>query len=108
MRNTHEIQNYFHPNIENTKLKCDICNASYEIQVSVTNLKKHFAKYYKTDYQKILEKQKEKFKNIKEINQILPYNGNKYYVTVQDKVNNNTINEFKNLKVTNSLRLKES
>ncbi|CAG8788596.1 20617_t:CDS:1, partial [Cetraspora pellucida] len=70
MRNTHKIRNYFYSNIENTKLKCDICNAFYEIKVSVTNLKKHFAQYHKTDYQKILEKQKERFENIKEINHI--------------------------------------
>ncbi|CAG8762778.1 22562_t:CDS:2 [Cetraspora pellucida] len=83
----------------------------------VTNLKKHFAKYHKTDYQKILEKQKKRFKNIKEINhiqrkekekpniittqnniqEILSYNSNKYYAIVQDEVNDNTINEIKEI-----------
>ena len=100
MRNTHEIRNYFHPNIENTKLKCDICNASYEIKVSVTNLKNHFAKYHKTEYQQMLTKQKERVENIKQMNhvqrkknsnflttqnniqEILPYNGNKFHTSV--------------------------
>ena len=49
------------------KLKCDICNASYEIKVSVTNVKNHFAKYYKPEYLQIVEKQKERFENIKEL-----------------------------------------
>ncbi|CAG8786745.1 15795_t:CDS:2, partial [Cetraspora pellucida] len=61
MRKTYEIRNYFHPNIKNTKLECDICKASY-------NIKKN-SNFVTTQ------------NNIQEI---LPYNGNKYHATVQD------------------------
>ncbi|KAF0469255.1 hypothetical protein F8M41_025604 [Gigaspora margarita] len=70
MKNTHEIRNYFHTNALKTKLVCDICEASYRINTNISNLKKHFAKYHRHTYQEILRKNKERKKQIKEINQI--------------------------------------
>lgn len=70
MRNTHEIRRYFHSNIEKTKLICNICNASYFIGTCLNNLKKHFDKYHKIEYQSAMKKEEERRAQIKEINQI--------------------------------------
>jgi len=117
MRNTHEIRNHFHPNIEKTKLRCDICNATYDIKVQVSNLKNHFSKYHKIEYQQILEKQKERNENIKKINyiqrkensnfvttqnniqEIQPYNNKRYHTTIHDENENEYLTEEKTIEI---------
>jgi hypothetical protein len=55
-RKLHEIRNYFHNNRLNTRLICNLCEASYEIKTQVTNLKNHFERDHKNEYQKFLQK----------------------------------------------------
>ncbi|CAG8727642.1 1654_t:CDS:1 [Gigaspora rosea] len=70
MRNTHEIHNYFHTNTLKTRLICNNCETNYPIETNLTNLKNHFAKYHKNEYQLAMSKNEEHRKQIKEINQV--------------------------------------
>ncbi|KAF0491972.1 hypothetical protein F8M41_021802 [Gigaspora margarita] len=70
MRNTHEIRNYFHNNTLKTCLICNICEANYPIDTNLTNLKNHFAKYYKQEFHLAMTKNEERRKQIKKINYI--------------------------------------
>ncbi|RIB05159.1 hypothetical protein C2G38_2047831 [Gigaspora rosea] len=70
MRNTHEICNYFHINTLKTRLICNICEAFYNIDTCLNNLKKHFFKHHKQEYHLAMSKNEEQRKQIKEINQV--------------------------------------
>ncbi|CAG8734184.1 14666_t:CDS:1, partial [Dentiscutata heterogama] len=59
----HEIRKFFHGNIDKTLIICDFCEQSYKSNTSVSNLKRHFLKYHKNEYQSILQRYLEKKQN---------------------------------------------
>ncbi|CAG8728081.1 5213_t:CDS:1, partial [Dentiscutata heterogama] len=59
----HEIRKFFHDNVDKTLIICDFCAQSYKSNTSVTNLKRHFLKYHKSEYQSILQRYLEKKQN---------------------------------------------
>jgi hypothetical protein len=59
-KKSHEIWNYFITKTDETKVFCNICNQSYNLNSSITNLKAHFAKNHKTEYNQIITKHIEK------------------------------------------------
>src|SRR5437868_6125834 len=89
MRNTHEIHNYFHSNRLNTRLICNICEANYDLKSNLTNLKNYFEKYHNDEYQKIIEKNKERQKEIRKQNQITRQEKEKS--RIEEKKKNNSI-----------------
>jgi hypothetical protein len=62
-RRLHEIRKKFYVNSDETKLICEICEQSYVINTTTTNLKKHFEKFHKDDYIEILNKELAKKNN---------------------------------------------
>ncbi|CAG8756530.1 5853_t:CDS:1, partial [Dentiscutata heterogama] len=48
-----------------TKIICDLCEQSYKSKTSVSNLKRHFLKYHKNEYQSILQQYFERTQRIK-------------------------------------------
>ena len=63
MPKVHEIRKFFHDNVDKTLIICDFCEQSYKSNTSVSNLKRHFSKYHKDEYQSILQRYLEKKQN---------------------------------------------
>ena len=97
MRNTHEIRNYFYSNRLNTKLICNICEANYDLKSNLTNLKNHFEKYHNDEYQKIIEKNKERQKEIRKQNQITRQEKEKSRIEEKKLNKRNTLIEQNNI-----------
>ena len=97
MRNTHEIYNYFYSNRLNTRLICNICETNYDLKSNLTNLKNHFEKYHNDEYQKIIEKNKERQKEIRKQNQITRQEKEKSRIEEKNLNKKNTLIEQNNI-----------
>jgi hypothetical protein len=103
-KKSHEIWNCFIFNNDKTKVSCEICKQEYNINSSVTNLKNHFVRYHKNEYDQIITKHVEKRFNrnlslIKKItnNQIL----NQTTREETNQINNQQTQELENFRSEN-------
>ncbi|CAG8750056.1 22639_t:CDS:2 [Cetraspora pellucida] len=68
MRNIHPIRTYFYDNSFKTRTICNLCEASYPIDTNLTNLKNHFYKHHKTEYDLAINKHEKNKKEIQNTN----------------------------------------
>ncbi|CAG8802132.1 17654_t:CDS:2 [Cetraspora pellucida] len=68
MRNIHPIRTYFHDNSLKTRIICNRCNASYPIDTNLTNLKNHFFKHHRTEYDLAINEYEKNKKEIQKTN----------------------------------------